>query len=549
MTNTVVDALAEQAALHPAYRTLEGSPPQLSAHELEGVFPSLWLLPYCRMVGGAPVLQIEEDLPPQPATSPPVQEEPKACCPQSSVSPAVPIHALTANIQTMKDTTPSIFNPSGLAARRQYLYSQIRACKADIVCIQEARSRSGRWPGPGLLTWRSGAHKGQYGCEIWVRADITSPALRLSDWRILHSSPVFFVFPVQQLICPLQLSRHTPRMPTGPTRKPKAFWGELSALVRRTPSSRALIVGIDANGDFHAADDEGYLLGDLLSQADPGRNDDLLLEFCLVAGLEAPGTFSTLQQGQGWSWQHSSGRQKRLDHLLYRPGPWTHHTSSQAFDFDIVNTVRDHVALRVHSTLTCPQPRARVPGPRKATPQELADLSYQVWRHLPHGAPLGTHRHAMTDQLNQVYHTALAALPPRPPLSARQPYLHTDTLAAFHYLRDWRSQIRVLQQGVTLTILRAVWDTWKGQAVEVHSALYQQRLVLGAHCLHERSLQRKVHDGARKDKNSTFPSFDRLGGSHLAYHRATHASYCSPPLGFQAGRRQKSSVCRRRLQH
>ena len=114
------------------------------------------------------------------------------------------------------------------------------------------------------------------------------------------------------------------------------------------------------------------------------------------------------------------------------------------------------------------------------------------------------HREDMTHSLTHAFQTAVKRLPAAPPLAARQPYLHADTLAAFHRLRDWRAQIRVLQRNLRRTILRAVWDTWRKGPVEVHEALYYQRLLLGAFWLHERDLQRRVHDRARKDKARHF---------------------------------------------
>ena len=295
------------------------------------------------------------------------------------------------------------------------------------------------------------------------------------------------------------VSAHAPHSDR-PDKEAKAFWAALASLVRTVPASRALLLGIDANGDLHAADDEGLLIGDILSQADPSRNDDLLLEFCLVNGLEAPGTFSSVQTGQGWSWQHTSGRHKRLDHLLFRPGPWAHASASQAFDFDIINATRDHVALRTRSVLTCPRPRPPRPRERRATADELDEISQQVWQNLQPDFNSWTHSDGMMHRMHAVFNDAIRCLPAKPPPSARQPYLHAHTLAALTYLKDWRTQIRILQRGVRVTILRAVWDAWHRKPVDIHFSLYQQRLVIGAYWLHERVLQHKVHNRAKQDK-------------------------------------------------
>ena len=499
VANTLADVLAEGAAARRPLFRLPGQTPTLTATDLEDTFPHLWLLPFCGLENGTPCLRIGNATAPHGPPTPPAATVPPP--PEVGCGPvcSLPIH-VTANVQTIKDATPSIFNPSGLAARRQYLYSQVRECQADVVCLQEARSRAGRWNGPGLLTWRSGAHKGQYGCEVWINAAVVHPPLQLSDWRILHSTPRLLCVTCVAARFPVTvISAHAPHADR-PDSEARSFWKALAATTRRTPASRALLVGLDANGDLHAADDEGFLIGDLLARSEPARNDDLLLEYCLTAGLEAPSTFSATQIGPGWSWQHTSGRRKRLDYLLYRPGPWTHTMSSQAVDLDIVNTAQDHVALRVRSTLTCPRPRPHTARPRRATANELLDVSRQVWRHLRPNMAEWPHRDAMTSQLQKVFNTAVRQLPPKPPVAARQPYLHANTLQAFMYLRDWRAQIRTLTNNVRLTLLKAVWDAWHGHEVDVHFSLYQQRLVLGAYWLQERALQRSVHNRAKKDK-------------------------------------------------
>ena len=106
----------------------------------------------------------------------------------------------------------------------------------------------------------------------------------------------------------------------------------------------------------------------------------------------------------------------------------------------------------------------------------------------------------MIDGLTRSYQKAVERLPPRPACTIRQPYLSTATIAAFHYLRDWRSQLRVLQRNVRRTILSAAFNSWRGRPATVHDTLYHQRLVLGAYSLQEHALQSRVHRQARRDK-------------------------------------------------
>ena len=499
LCNTLADALAEQAA-GAAYRPNLQVGLSFSEEDFCDHFPWLWLLPHCVIKHGQPVCPVAL---PDLALTPPASRPHSPRAPGPAPAPAPPplhLHVMTANIQTIKDANPCIFNPSGIAARRQYLYTQVQQLRADIVCLQETRSRAGRWPGPGLLTWRSGAFKGQYGCEVWVRADVTSVPLTLQDWKILVSTPRVLCVTCSAEAFPVSIiSAHAPHADR-PDAEARRFWQEITSAVHRVPAHRALVLGLDANGDFHAADPEHALIGELPAAGEPGRNDDMLLEFCVVAGLEAPGTCASVQLGPGWSWQHTSGRQKRLDHLLFRPGPWEHHHASQAFDFDIVNQARDHVALRVRSTLTLPRSAGFSPRPRRATGPEATQIGARLW---PAVNLDPTHAAAPAGEIARLtssYATSVRNLPARPKLCVRQPYLRSQTVHALHYLRDWRVQLRVLQRNLRLTILSAVLAAWKGNAQNVHAAVYQQRLVLGAYTLQERKLQNQVHDKARSDK-------------------------------------------------
>ena len=383
LANSFADALAE-AACHPHYlHSLRFQAAVYTEDELEHDFPWLWLLPRCCLCDEKPTFMCRLDAAPRPTgvTDLPESEATPPCAAGAAPS-SRSVHVMTANIQTIKDAPVSIFNPSGLAARRQYLYQQVKQCRADIVCIQEARSRAGRWPGPGLLTWRSGALNMGVRCGSIPR--LSPHPLRLNDCKILSAQPRLLCVTCADLRFPVTIiSAHAPHADR-PDREAREFWHELAAVTRRAPSHRALLVGLDANADFHAADPDNELIGSRLAMSEPSRNDDLLLEYCLTAGLEAPGTFAEVQQGDTWSWQHTSGRRKRIDHVLFRPGPWEHLVASQAFDFDIVNATRDHVALRVKSRLTSPAPPKIRPRVRRATSAEAIAIG---------GDTLGTHQH------------------------------------------------------------------------------------------------------------------------------------------------------------
>ena len=509
LANSLADALATLAAhRHPLCR-IGPHAVALTPEDFQHHFARLWLVPTCTLSHGTPIIKVPKlaEAPKQPEPLEPTVPQDQEAAPVATQP--LSIHVITANVQTIKDAPISVFNPSGLAARRQYLYLQAKQCSADIICLQETRSAAGRWKGPGLLTWRSGALKGQYGCEIWVRPAAADPALTLQDWRIIAASPRLIAvtclaarFPVT-VIC-----AHAPHSDR-PDGEARDFWQELTAITRRAPPHRALVIGVDANGDLHSSDEEQALIGDLTAATEVARNDELLLEFCLINGLEAPATFSDIQRSPSWTWQHTSGRQKRLDHILYRPGPWRHTLAAQALDFDIVNGARDHVAMRVRSDLTCPRPPAKTTPRRRASREEIVGFGNEVWSRVTATAGEWNHPEASVEALHRHYNKAMQNLPPRPIAHVVQPYLHPHTIHHLLYLRDWRSQVRTLQRGLRLILLRAVWQAWRGTDPVPHFTIYQHRLVLGAYVLHEHRLQSKVHGLARKDKIRQFTHLTR----------------------------------------
>ena len=425
---------------------------------------------------------------------------------QARASPALSMHVLTANVQTMRDAPTSIFNPSGHAARRQYLLQQAEVIPCDILCIQEARSRAGRWATGGWLSWRSGHQKGQYGCEVWVRPGLVRPALGLEAWRILASSPrILVVTCTDPRLLLTVCSAHAPHAER-PTAEADSFWQELRAALLRAPSLRGIVIGLDANADFFAQDAAGDLIGSRLAVGEPGRNDLYLFEFCLHLGLFAPATHPGIQSGPGWSWEHTSGVRKRLDHILYQVGPWDVRSASQALDFDLGHSVRDHMPLRTAAVLQCPAPSRCVAKSRRPTPAEVLQIGDTIWQGVRSGIGLSSSPRYCIQTLVQGYSSQVKGLPRRPPLKPRQPYLCPATVQFLADLRDWRHQLRCVERTHRLCCLAVCLRAWRGAApvsLEL-AARRDSRRLCAVMASHESLLSRRVHDQARRDKAAHF---------------------------------------------
>ena len=523
MVNTLADGLASLRLPCPLVLRDAGSPP----HELCGLLcelgPYLWLIPRARLMAGRPCLCFSDSTPgigetptlaPKADTAAPVPLEPTgdAATPHSEVprSP-VSLSVLTANVQTMKDAKPSIFNPSGHAARRQYLLHQVSAIPCDIFCVQEARSCPGRWSTGGWLSWRSGHLKGQYGCEVWIRPSIVSPPLTLQSWRILHSSPRIMMVTCTDPRLPVTVcSAHAPHADR-PDSEAHDFWSELKHAVLRAPVYRGLLFGIDANADFFASDDEETLIGSLLAAGEPDRNDMHLLEFCIHFGLAAPSTHVAVQAGPGWSWVHTGGTRKRLDHILFKVGPWEVQSTSQALDLDLGHTTQDHVPLRAKAMLYAPRAPRRQPTARRCTAVELLAFGNDFWHLLRSEiSPISCPTQCV-QLLARRYGNTVKGLPARAPFVPRQPYLSAATIVALSDLRDWRHQVRSVSRSHQMCCLKACFAAWScGVASSSFIAERRDsRRLLAVMQGQERRLASKVHDLARKDKASHFLSLTK----------------------------------------
>ncbi|OLP97834.1 hypothetical protein AK812_SmicGene19789 [Symbiodinium microadriaticum] len=525
--NTIVDALAGAAVTGLSSR--QGSWPVLSkqADLIGNVGPWLWLLPQATLRPSGPVFAIQTATPCVAADSTMrIEEAPASDSDRHSQQAPLPLHILTANVQSLKDARANPFNPSGHAARRQYLYQQFLDCKVDIACIQEARSRAGRWDTAGILTWRSGSQKGQYSCEVWIRPNVISPALALKDFRVLTSTPRCLVLTCIRQDFPITVcSAHGPHADR-PDIEAEQFWRALREALGHISPNKCLVVGVDANADFLAADDHNMLVGSLLGRSEPTRNDTMLLETCLNLGLEAPATFDHLQKGPTWSWEHTSGKRKRLDHLLFRPGPWEHSQCSQAIDFDLANAQRDHMPLRACVSLRAPRPRPSAPKSRPCSAAEVEQHGSQLWSGIRTGRADTENSGSQVRHLLSRFDQWRQSLPKRPPLQVKQPYISPYTLQLLHQLRDHRAHLRYLRRQHEELIVRSVFTAWQRRPLDTNNRVHRRHsaLHIAAVARHVEILARHAHTQAKADKVHHFTLLlDRATEAWHAYGKPADA--------------------------
>ena len=517
LVNEIVDFLAGYGACHPVSASVGHTrlAPHI-AHDLVAVGPCLWLLPYAKIVEGGLVWTS----PPAPAdaefevdtpacdSKPASNEEGTAQAPRS-------FKFVQANVQTMSDVEPSFFNRSGHGQRRIYLSKQLRDLGVHVAFLQECRSRAGRWASHGLLSWRGGHIKGCYGVEIWVDPNCADPPLQLDHWRICLSQPRLLVIRCLREDLPLTLiSAHAPHAER-PATEIRAFWQLLQEQLRVVRRDGPVIVGIDANADFLAEDEQGALIGPLLANRLLRQGDDFLFQTVVEAGLLAAGTWPEIHHGPTWTWQHTSGKRQRLDHILFSQDARIV-SHSQCPEFDILTReARDHMPLICEATLSC-HPSRRSTSLHRYSADRAVEVGVEVWRHLHPATCLGPKQHMQ--EFLEVHNHAAASLPPRPPFVRRQPYLSDAAAAVLADLRDARAEVRRLRGYIERATQHAVLRAWRGVVARADHRLviHMLRLQVQLHSADIRRLGAQAHALARRDKQCYFAQL--LGEATAHWH-------------------------------
>ncbi|CAE7204700.1 CPK2 [Symbiodinium natans] len=412
----------------------------------------------------------------------------------------IPFRAVQANVQTIKDVTPHFFNKAGTGQRRAYLSRQLKRLRADIVTLQECRSRAGRWATGSFLTWRSGADRaGQGGCEVWVRADWLPDCSTLEAWTIHDSSPRLLAVSTARRRPPVVIvAAHAPHADRPPA-EIRAFWGALSTCLREFPAGSAILVGIDANADFTHADEMQERVGSLVSGADPRLGDERMFQLICDHNLQAPATLETVHVGPRWTWRHASGLQKRLDHWLTTAQHWTFSKTRQCPEFDILLGARDHMPLSSQGVLSMPSTPPSV-SRRLASPVECASLAPKVWGvQPPWEVLLGMSPAEQVACLQSTYDKAVAGLPRRPVARPTQPYLSREAWNTLRLLKRVRALKEAARRQAIRRWLRICFRAWRRPD---HRPRQQTRPwhLFARLARQERCLARRAHTLGRRDK-------------------------------------------------
>ena len=508
LVNEIADFLAGYTAIHP--RAASVGYARLSAQiarDLARASSQLWLLPTAQLIDGQlvwcppPVVHATSAPAACPSETPNGPNDEPAAVPAARAKHRLKL--VQANVQTMSDVEPTFFNRSGHDQRRIHLSRQLHDLGVHIAFLQECRSRIGRWASHGYLSWRSGHSKGCYGVEIWVDPDCVTPSLKLDDWRICISQPRLLVIRCLREDLPLTLvSAHAPHAER-PLEEIRTFWRLLQEQLRVIRRDGPLLVGLDANADFLAADEQEALVGPLLASRLPRPGDDFLLQTVVEAGLCAVGTWPEIHHGPTWTWQHTSGKRQRLDHfLLSQDVRVDSHSQCPGFDI-ITREARDHMPLACYASISScvarrPQSLTRYPADR------ASEVGSAIWQHL---LPQPGLRPSQQLQAFLSAHTvAVKGLPKRPPFTRRQPYISDEAAEVLVDLRDARAESRRLRAHLDHFTCQACLRAWRGLVARADHRLgiHLLRLQIQLHSADILRLKTQAHILARRDKQQYF---------------------------------------------
>ncbi|CAE7406709.1 unnamed protein product [Symbiodinium microadriaticum] len=174
----------------------------------------------------------------------------------------------------------------GLSSLLIRLPASRRSFHSELVALQSA----GLWAAALVDHWA--LYTGNQPRKITIAVD-NSAALQIAAG---HANPLdsgIFVNTIVDALAGAATLLHNLR-PTGLGYG--LYRRNLREVLGKISPTKCLIIGVDANADFHASDDQGILIGTLLASGEPARNDHMLLETRLglarlPLGFSLPGDY------------------------------------------------------------------------------------------------------------------------------------------------------------------------------------------------------------------------------------------------------------------
>ena len=388
---------------------------------------------------------------------------------------------------------PGDDRPLGLAYQpgaSAILAEQLRTHDVGIALIQESRCPPGKLTTGAYTRLCSGAERGQWGVEVWLREGW--PLLKRMDGQptaTLHATGAIVLFSdprriIVRLVCKplsfLLVALHGPHRAFESARIAD-WWEDTTAKIRQFLRNDVLIVAGDLNAALGSRVTEA--VGDLAAEPEDLAGEHVQ-ELMTAFRLLCPCTFSQWHQGASFTYyQKKCDRVCRVDYILV-PDEWRSGmlVSRTLPDIHAGHAVQDHIAVgltfETQITAGASVPRRERRGPRAVDLCDDNNRAYitEVLRAAP-AVPwhVSTHAHAaiLTEHVQQ----GLAKLRPAAAGKPRHPYLSSDTWTLQQAVAKTRRALHLRKFHLERHRLLACFKAWRSDALTFDQAFTGLRWV------------------------------------------------------------------------
>ena len=245
------------------------------------------------------------------------------------------LRAVTFNVLSLgkpKDARPDVEVTLGLAyqpARAALLADQLLAHNIHVAFLQETRADPGSTRVGQYLRFASGAERGQFGTEIWVREHhaIIGPSDKAKG-GVCFDKPsfvtvysdvrrLFLRFSNSQLSL-LLVALHSPHRATEKSII-SSWWHETSCLLHAHCRQSCLLISGDLNASLGGVT-SAHVGG--VSAEDEDLPESWVHDIARRFGLFLPATFADCHSGQSYTYTHKNGGHQCRPDFLLLPTAW-----------------------------------------------------------------------------------------------------------------------------------------------------------------------------------------------------------------------------------
>ena len=284
-----------------------------------------------------------------------------------------------------------------------------QACQlgVDILCLQEARTPAGQHRSRHYDIYASGAERCgrslHYGCEIWLKK---GSGFSASQTQVVHTDERLLMIRAIKDHTPwLIVSGHAPSIGAkSDSAAVHKWWNRFHGLLRKYHHDDWIILGIDANACLASEASDHFSMFDA---SEGGPTGDMFEKFIQDSHLFVPSTFSSIHQGDSWTWRHPKGKRKRLDFLLTSMSlrTWCVRTHvCQNFDSGYAHEDHLPLILELAGTSFVSEHESKLDEGKMLDPDRCAAFQQALWTlPIPHwNVDVDQHAELMRIQLRQL---------------------------------------------------------------------------------------------------------------------------------------------------